>query len=39
MTNAFPRVEDRLYAEGVPLDRIAHEVGTPVFVYISIALR
>ncbi len=39
MTDAFPRVEDRLHAEGVPLDRIAHEVGTPVFVYSTMALR
>jgi diaminopimelate decarboxylase len=38
VTDAFPRVEDRLHAEGVPLDRIAREVGTPVYVYSSTAL-
>jgi len=38
VTDAFPRVENRLYAEAVPIDRIAEEVGTPVFVYSKLAL-
>ena len=38
MTDAFPRVEGHLYAEGVPLERIVHDVGTPVFVYSTMAL-
>ena len=33
MSDPFPRVGGRLHAEGVPLGRIADEVGTPVFVY------
>ena len=33
MSDPFPRVSGRLHAEGVPLERIADEVGTPVFVY------
>ena len=33
MSDPFPRVDGRLHAEGVPLERIADEVGTPVFVY------
>lgn len=33
MSDAFPRLDGRLYAEGVPVDRIAEVVGTPVFIY------
>ena len=38
MTDAFPRIGDHLHAEGVSLDRIVHDVGTPVFVYSTMAL-
>jgi len=37
-TDAFPRVDGWLHAEGVALARIAEEVGTPVFVYSTAAL-
>src|SRR5579862_2134002 len=33
LTRAFARVGDTLCCEGVPLDRIAKETGTPVYVY------
>jgi len=33
VTDAFPRRDGRLYAEGVPLEDIAEAVGTPVFIY------
>ena len=33
MTEAFPRTDGVLCAEGVPLERIAEAVGTPVYVY------
>jgi len=33
LSDAFPRLDGRLYAEGVPVDRIAEVVGTPVFIY------
>ncbi|MDQ2878174.1 MAG: diaminopimelate decarboxylase, partial [Pseudomonadota bacterium] len=29
----FPLIDGALHAEGVPLARIAAEVGTPVYVY------
>jgi diaminopimelate decarboxylase len=35
---AFPRVAGRLHAEGVPVERIAAGVGTPVYVYSASAL-
>ncbi len=33
MREAFPRIDGRLHAEAVPIERIAESVGTPVFVY------
>lgn len=36
--NAFARRDGALHAEGVPLARIAHEVGTPCYVYSASAL-
>jgi diaminopimelate decarboxylase len=33
VTEAFPRVDGQLHAEGVPVREIADEVGTPVYVY------
>jgi diaminopimelate decarboxylase len=38
VTQAFSRVQGRLQAEGVPIERIVAEVGTPVFVYSATAL-
>lgn len=35
----FPRRDGRLFAEGVPLERIAHETGTPTYVYSAKAIR
>ncbi len=35
----FDYIDGRLHAEGVPLDRIAEEVGTPVYVYSSATLE
>jgi diaminopimelate decarboxylase len=30
---AFPRIDDRLHAEAVPIENIVEEIDTPVFVY------
>jgi len=35
----FPRRDGRLFAEGVPLERIAHETGTPTYVYSAKGIR
>ncbi|MBC7136997.1 MAG: diaminopimelate decarboxylase, partial [Oceanibaculum nanhaiense] len=37
--DAFTYRDGRLHAEGVPLARIAAEVGTPVFVYSASAIE
>lgn len=37
--DAFPVVDGALHAEGVPLERIAAEVGSPVYVYSAARLR
>ncbi len=34
----FPYVDGRMHAEGVPLDRIAEEIGTPFYCYSSAVL-
>jgi len=39
VTETFPRRGGELFAEEVPLARIAEDVGTPVFVYSATALR
>jgi len=39
LTAGFPRVDGALHAEGVPLARIAAEVGTPAFVYSAALVR
>ncbi len=38
MSEAFSRVDGQLHADGVPIERIARQVGTPVFVYSATAL-
>jgi diaminopimelate decarboxylase len=38
VSDAFPRVGGRLHCEGVPIERIALAVGTPVYVYSATAL-
>lgn len=35
LTAGFQRVDGALYCEGVPVERIAREVGTPVYIYSS----
>jgi diaminopimelate decarboxylase len=39
LTSGFPRVDGALHADGVPLERIASEVGTPAFVYSASLVR
>jgi diaminopimelate decarboxylase len=39
LTSGFARVEGTLACEGVPLDRIAREVGTPTYVYSTAMVR
>src|SRR5882672_220563 len=39
LTTGFSRVDGVMRCEGVPLDRIAREVGTPVYVYSSATIR
>jgi diaminopimelate decarboxylase len=39
LTAGFHRVDGALHCEGVPLDRIAREVGTPAYVYSAGVLR
>jgi len=39
LTTGFTRVEGVLHCEGVSLEHIAREVGTPVFVYSSATIR
>ena len=39
LTAGFHRVDGTLHCEGVPLERIAREVGTPAYVYSSAVLR
>ena len=39
LTAGFSRVGGELYAEGVPVERIAREVGTPAFVYAAGLIR
>ncbi len=39
LTAGFPRVDGALHAEGVPLERIAAEAGTPAFVYSASLIR
>ena len=38
MTEAFPRVDGQLHAEGVPVRQIVEEVGSPVYIYSATAL-
>jgi diaminopimelate decarboxylase len=38
VSDAFPRIGGRLHCEGVPVERIADAVGTPVYVYSATAL-
>src|SRR2546430_17410189 len=39
LTTGFSRVDGVMQCEGVPLERIAREVGTPVYVYSSATIR
>ena len=39
LTAGFQRVDDALYCEGVAVERIAHEVGTPVYIYSAATIR
>jgi diaminopimelate decarboxylase len=39
LSAGFERVDDALLCEGVPVERIAREVGTPVYVYSSAVIR
>ena len=39
LTAGFSRVDGTLHCEGVPIERIAREVGTPVYVYSSEVIR
>jgi diaminopimelate decarboxylase len=39
MREAFPRIDGRLHAEHVPVERIAEAVGTPVYIYSASRLR
>ena len=39
LTSGFARVDGGLACEGVPLDRIAREVGTPTYVYSTAMIR
>jgi diaminopimelate decarboxylase len=39
LTTGFTRVDGALYCEGVPLEQIAREVGTPAYVYSAATIR
>ena len=39
LTTGFSRVDGALSCEGVPLERIAHDVGTPAYVYSAATIR
>lgn len=39
LTTGFSRVDGEMVCEGVPLERIAREVGTPVYVYSAATIR
>ena len=39
LTTGFARVDGALSCEGVPLERIAHAVGTPAYVYSAATIR
>ena len=39
LTAGFQRVDDALYCEGVAVERIAHDVGTPVYIYSAATIR
>ena len=39
LTAGFQRVDDALYCEGVAVERIAHEIGTPVYIYSAATIR
>jgi diaminopimelate decarboxylase len=39
LSAGFERVDDALFCEGVPLERIAREVGTPVYIYSTAVIR
>ena len=39
LTAGFERVDGALHCEGVPVERIAREVGTPVYIYSAAVIR
>ncbi|HEX7979484.1 MAG TPA: hypothetical protein VF461_12840, partial [Gemmatimonadaceae bacterium] len=39
LTSGFTRTESGLACEGVPLERIAREIGTPTYVYSAAMVR
>jgi diaminopimelate decarboxylase len=39
LTPGFSRVDGALHVEGVPVERIAREVGTPVYIYSTAVIR
>jgi diaminopimelate decarboxylase len=39
LTTGFSRVDGALQCEGVPLERIAGDVGTPAYVYSAATIR
>jgi diaminopimelate decarboxylase len=39
LTSGFTRVSGSAYCEGVPIERIAREVGTPLYVYSTATIR
>ena len=39
LTVGFRRVDGALHCEGVPVERIGREVGTPVYIYSAAVIR
>jgi diaminopimelate decarboxylase len=39
LTAGFQRVDSALHCEGVPVERIAREIGTPVYIYSAATIR
>src|SRR4051794_24627836 len=39
LTTGFTRVDGTMHCEGVSLERIVHDVGTPVYVYSASTIR
>src|ERR1044071_10318996 len=39
LTTGFSRIEGAAYCEGVPVERMAREVGTPLYIYSAATIR